>query len=119
MANLEDEIKICRLVEAIAPRFGCHVALTGGTLYKDGDRKDVDILMYRIRQVDEINEEGLFEALKMAGIKKVSGMGWCYKAKFEGIDIDIFFPEANGGEYSAQPTEVNEDPLLAFPGPLS
>lgn len=47
----EEAIQLCRLLEALAPTFGCHVALTGGCLYKDGERKDCDILLYRIRQV--------------------------------------------------------------------
>lgn len=99
-ATLEDSIKLCRLIEAIAPRFGCHVALTGGTLYKDGERKDIDILFYRIRQVEKIDETGPFEALSMVGIVKKSGFGWCYKAEYEGINIDMFFPEETEGDYN-------------------
>jgi len=70
MAQYKEATLICRLIESIAPNYGCHVALTGGTLYKSGDRKDVDILFYRIRQVDKIDYDGLFKGLEEIGIKK-------------------------------------------------
>jgi len=90
---------LCREVEAICPNFGCHVALTGGLLYKDGARKDCDLLFYRIRQIDVIDIDGLFDALDGIGIGRLSGFGWCYKAEFQGKPIDCFFPESADGEY--------------------
>lgn len=92
---------LCRQIEAVCPAFGCHVALTGGLLYKDGPRKDADILFYRIRQVETIDLDGLFDALATIGVVKVSGFGWCHKAMFEGRQIDCFFPEEDSGEYDA------------------
>jgi hypothetical protein len=100
MAWTHDEaVALCRDVEAICPAFGCHVALTGGTLYKDGPRKDADILFYRIRQVERIDEAGLFAALAEIGVERTTGFGWCIKAKFGGKSIDCFFPEEDG-EYT-------------------
>jgi hypothetical protein len=49
-----DAIALCRKIEEHVPDAGMHVALTGGCLYKDGTRKDADILFYRIRQADEL-----------------------------------------------------------------
>jgi len=96
----EQAIDICRHIENICPTYGCHVALTGGTLYKDGERKDLDILFYRIRQVEQIDIDGLFTALSKIGIYKRSGFGWCYKASFMAEkNIDCFFPEEQDGEY--------------------
>src|SRR3546814_15766415 len=46
--TLDDAVALCRKIEKIAPEYGAHVALTGGTLYKDGPRKDVDLLFYQI-----------------------------------------------------------------------
>lgn len=108
--TLEDAAAVCRQVEAICPPFGCHVALTGGTLYKDGPRKDLDLLFYRIRQVAEIDMDGLWGALAAIGIEQQSGFGWCFKAKLNGKPIDCFFPEEQGGDYhsdgeAVQPTE--------------
>lgn len=91
-------VALCREVEAVCPPFGCHVALTGGTLYKEGPRKDLDLLFYRIRQIDEINLEGLWAALADIGLERIRGFGWCHKARYGGKPIDCFFPESVGGE---------------------
>jgi hypothetical protein len=94
-----EAIALSRQIETIAPDYGCHVALTGGLLYKDGARKDADFLFYRIRQVEQIDTDGLFGALASIGIIKTGGFGWCYKAAFNDKPIDCFFPEEAGGEY--------------------
>lgn len=101
----QSAIELCKKIEAVCPPYGFHVALTGGTLYKEGVRKDCDILFYRIRQIklDSVDTEGLFTALKKIGVYRMSGQGWCHKALH--IDhatvkkIDLFFPESLGGEY--------------------
>lgn len=31
-----EALALCRLIEEFAPLYDCHVALTGGTLYKNG-----------------------------------------------------------------------------------
>lgn len=80
--------------EAVAPEFGCHVALTGGCLYRAGKRKDCDLLFYRVRQVEEIDVDGLFAALAKIGLVKVSGFGWCHKATYQGKPVDCLFPES-------------------------
>ena len=95
----EAAVELCRRVESVCPEFGCHVALTGGLLYKYGPRKDCDLLFYRIRQVPEINGEGLWPALEAIGLKKVGGFGWCHKAEFDGKPVDCFMPESCDGEY--------------------
>ena len=95
----QEAIDLCFIIEGICPNYGCHVALTGGCLYKFGERKDLDILFYRIRQVEKIDYEGLFNELRKVGIIKVSGFGWCYKAIYNEKSIDIFFPEEQNGEY--------------------
>lgn len=97
--TLEQAVALCRQIEAVCPQYGCHVALTGGTLYKDGERKDADILFYRIRQVEEIDVSGLMEALRGLGVEPTNDYGWCFKATHEGRAIDFFFPERPGLEY--------------------
>jgi hypothetical protein len=97
-------IDLCRKIEAICPKFGCHVALTGGTLYKDGERKDADILFYRIRQVNDIDIDGLMSALCGIGVAPGTDHVWCYKATYQDRNIDFFFPERDG-QY-----EGEEDP---------
>jgi len=89
-----EAIELCRIVEEVAPDFGCHVALTGGLLYKAGRRKDADLLFYCIRQVDEIDIGGLLTALADLGFDIGPARGWVRKAHFEGKPVDLFFPEA-------------------------
>lgn len=91
-------LRICRAIEAFAPQYGCHVALTGGCLYKDGYRKDLDIMFYRIRQVPEIDIDGLKDALTGFGFTNITGFGWLFKAEYQGENVDMFFPEEIGGE---------------------
>lgn len=102
--NLSEAIELCKKIELACPQFGCHVALTGGVLYKEGARKDLDILFYRIRQVEQINIDGLIQELGAIGLSEFSGFGWCRKAKLDGKKIDLLFPEEQGGEYT--PPEV-------------
>jgi hypothetical protein len=79
---------------SLAPVFGCHVALTGGLLYKDGPRKDLDILFYRIRQVEEIAKDGLLKALAASlGMHVVSDHGWVVKMLVNARSVDAMFPE--------------------------
>lgn len=92
--DLTSAALVCRLVEEVAPEYGAHVALTGGTLYKDGSRKDVDLLFYRVRQAREIRIDELLERLKGVGFFIGERFGWVQKASFEGKPVDLFFPEA-------------------------
>jgi hypothetical protein len=83
-----EAIALCSAIENICPKYGCHVALTGGLLYKDGRRKDADILFYRIRQKPEIDIEGLFYALKEIDDTS-SRKSWCIKGEYKGKKIDF------------------------------
>ncbi len=100
MWEQSEGIALCRAIENIAPPFGAHVALTGGLLYKDGPRKDVDIMLYRIRQVEAIDMKGLeVEMLKLGVTINEDAMpygvaGWVRKGKYQGKRIDFFFPDA-------------------------
>lgn len=95
-----DAIELCVKLEAVAPKFGCHVALTGGCLYY-GSLKDCDVILYRIRQCPEIDFKGLFGAFAEIGVSKDSGFGFCHKATYEGKAIDFLLPEEDEGEYPA------------------
>lgn len=95
----EQAVFFCSLIEELCPPFGCHVALTGGCLYKTdthGPRKDLDILFYRIRQSPKIDVDGLMERLGVIGVvQKRKVNNWLIKAEWHGRNIDIFFPEEN------------------------
>lgn len=96
------------MIELIAPKYGAHVALTGGALYKTGLRKDADILFYRIRQAERIELRGLFEALEEVGIHIGLDYGWVVKAIYERkkgeepFAIDFFLPERDYEVYPAK-----------------
>lgn len=104
----DEAISLCIEIENICPQFGCHVALTGGLLYKDGPRKDCDILFYRIRQRDTIDQNGLWDALASIGVERTRGFGWCHKATWRGKNIDMFFPENDSGEYVPATNVIDE-----------
>jgi hypothetical protein len=99
-----EAIELCRLVEAVCVAQGdCHVALTGGLLYKDGPRKDCDLLFYRVRQADWINVEGLFTALFAIGLQRTrvpDGEHFVVKATWRGRNVDCLFPEVASGDYT-------------------
>lgn len=109
----EQAVALCRKIETFAPRYGCHVALTGGTLYHFGERKDADTLFYRVRQVTAIDVEGLMQALGEMGIIPGQDYGWCYKAAYEGKAIDFFFPEREGVDYPGHKEPASMTPCIA------
>jgi hypothetical protein len=90
-------------VENYAEDYGAHIALTGGCLYKSGPRKDLDLVVYRIRQVVDIDRVGFFERLErcISGFVLVTRKPhFCMKAMLNGKEIDFLFPETeNGGDY--------------------
>lgn len=88
-----EAIELCCKIEVFAPSYGCHVALTGGTLYKTGERKDCDIVFYRIRQSDHIDVEGLMIALRPLGITPNHDHGFCYKVRYQNKAVDFLFPD--------------------------
>lgn len=94
-------VELCRRIEQFAPDFHCHVALTGGALYKDGPRKGCDILFYKIRQAPAIDKDGLFDALDKIGLYVWANYGWCCKAtygtEYMTQDVDLFFPDQPTG----------------------
>jgi len=108
----DEALVLCVLIESICPKYGCHVALTGGLLYKDGLRKDCDILFYRIRQEPFIRWDDLFIALEVVGFKVVDDFGWCKKLTYRGKNIDAFDPEAPS---CAEEFGYSDEPLVEEP----
>jgi hypothetical protein len=109
--NQPDAVELCRAVEAIIPPFGYHIALTGGVLYKDGPRKDVDILFYPICASD-LDWSGMWVHLEKIGLRKLKGEEgyWCVKAEWHGKPVDCFF--AADGDDGTYGIEQDEDELF-------
>jgi hypothetical protein len=114
----EQAIWFCTELEKITPSFGIHVALGGGCLYKipvrdeRAQRKDVDVILYRIREHSEMNIRGLFSFLvgtKLDIMRKPYSQredwwtSFVIKAAFRGRDIDFLVPENGRGRSYDRP----------------
>lgn len=84
------------MIEEVAATCGAHIALTGGVLYKEGERKDLDIVVYRVRQRPAIRWNEFYSKLADIGIKVTAQHGWVTKAFYKGNPIDFFDPEFRG-----------------------
>lgn len=108
--TLETAVALCARIERIAPLASCHVALTGGTLYKKGERKDIDIVFYRIRQASAIEADELIRLLQeecgFMNIRRCSP--WCWKATHDFGPIDFFFPEEERVDYMGTEWDTDE-----------
>ncbi len=95
----EEAIELCKLIEPIAVQCRGHIGLTGGLLYKEGPRKDCDLVVYGIRQEEFLF--GLFCAeLEKIGVKFVQSFGFVTKFTYNSKSIDILYPEDfTDGEY--------------------
>lgn len=124
-----EAIDLCRKVEPLLQPFGCHVALTGGLLYKDGPRKDCDLIIYRQGLdfgkergsfEDEVDRQRLLVALEEAGIRVIVEYIRVVKCQLsertEDLKmLDLIFPEMDG-EYvpDEKGTALLDDPDLAM-----
>jgi hypothetical protein len=114
--TLSHGVWICTLIESVAPRFGFHTGLTGGVLYKDGPRKDIDVVLY-VRGSEEAapDKAGLLIALVAeTPLTIVEDFGYVVKAQCGDMPVDLLFPHCDG-EYVAPPSEsiplVSEEEL--------
>lgn len=105
MPNLIDAVQLVQVLERCAPAHGFHVALTGGCVFKFDQRKDIDLVVYRIRQQPNADIEKLLKAFDALGLSVVSRHGFVTKAKYlNGMAVDILFPEANYGDSDYPPS---------------
>jgi hypothetical protein len=92
-------IQICRKLYTVLAPLKIYPALTGGCLFKDGPRKDVDIVLYRNRQGPLIDWKVLVPTLATIEVIVGAQYGFVTKAMYRGIPLDLFDPEAEQGEY--------------------
>lgn len=94
-----------------------HVGLTGGVLYKEGVRKDIDLLVYNVLQSD-IKEDNAFVMLqhfcqKTERTSFESFYGFVTKITYKGHNIDILYPEFIGvGTYPVDKETSNAQSVL-------
>ena len=87
-------IELCRVLYEKLNGCGFYPALTGGILYKDGVRKDIDIVIYRNRQQQKFELRDLEKHLSDCGLSEFKHFGFVTKAKWNGIVVDLFNPES-------------------------
>lgn len=116
MWDLEIASMFCTLLESVASKHGFHVALTGGCLYKQGARKDCDVILYRIRTDGKRAENDinyLLEEFEELGVAIIDNFGFVVKAQFCDRMVDFLIPEASEhhGNYGDGQDYANDDML--------
>jgi hypothetical protein len=95
MNNIDNGQELCKILyKNLGGNF--FPALTGGVLYKEGERKDIDIVIYRHRQNTASFEMVEIESkLTASGLTDLKYFGFVTKAKWNGENIDLFNPETD------------------------
>ena len=100
MVNQQKGIELCQKIHKKLLGYGYFPALTGGLLYKEGERKDIDIVIYRHRQdVAAFEMRDIEDHLIDIGFYGFNYFGFVTKAKWKGLDVDLFNPEAREDEH--------------------
>lgn len=112
--TLQEGISLCTAIHELpCQKFNCHPALTGGLLYKQGPRKDCDIVIYQRGDVDGKREPidwvGLWAALETIGLSVINDFGYVKKCRYQGKSVDIFDPTQEGGNYQSAEVEAIEE----------
>lgn len=104
LVSLEEAVAIARDLEPVAAANGFHVGLTGGCLYRDGERKDVDLIFYPHDRVSPAPAHEMIAALMGPGgadltLYKRTSEGYSDRdvliCNRRGVRIDVFFMTPN------------------------
>ena len=110
MTGLEKAVQIAKILEKGLPD-RMHIGLTGGTLYKEGERKDIDFVIYSHKCYEQIDTNKLQSKLVSLGLLDVVNYGRVIKGRMsineEIVNLDFIVPESKTGEYTEE-TEANE-----------
>lgn len=97
--NIQKATVVCQKLYAVLSPLGFYPALTGGCLYKDGERKDVDIVIFRHRQLHLSFELcDLEPVLSLVGFTDFQHFGFVTKVMYNGMAIDLFNPETEADD---------------------
>ena len=111
--TLEVAIELCVKIYNLLEPKGFYPALTGGLLYKQGNRKDIDIVLYRNRQKVECFETiDLVDELSSLGLNVVNSFGFVTKAEYKGFVVDIFNPETDNEAFNKWYESQKEELLM-------
>ena len=113
--TIEDAQRICAKLYEPLRDIGVFIGITGGVVYKEGPRKDVDLLLYLHEKVSEEVAQSKYakDGLLCTIVEKISEVssvdmdtvaffGYVTKLTIDGIPVDILFPEYGRNDY---PTE--------------
>jgi hypothetical protein len=109
--TLQDGVALCTAIHELpSQKFNCHPALTGGLLYKQGPRKDCDIVIYQRGDVDgkrePIDWANLWIALESIGLLLAHDFGYVKKCVYHGKHVDVFDPTEDGGNYQNEESAI-------------
>lgn len=120
-ATVDDGILLCQMLYPALKQIGLFPALTGGVLYKGGNRKDIDIVIYRHRQDRssgwETTNEDIAKVLMDCGITITGFFGFTTKASWRGIQVDILNPESCGISGYGESGEQSQSQQVLDTGP--
>ncbi len=92
----EMAVALCAALYKVLEPEGYYPALTGGLLYKEGNRKDIDIVIYRNRQkIQGFEVVDIANLLAKVHLNITDSFGFVTKAEWHGFIVDIFNPETN------------------------
>lgn len=66
--TLDQACSFCFQLEPVISGLGMHIGLTGGCLYKKGQRKDMDIILYRHHGAELSGFDDFLSALSLHGV---------------------------------------------------
>lgn len=93
-AKKEDAERLCKKLFEVLYGEGYYPALTGGLLYREGSRKDIDIVIFRNRQtVTHFEMENIENLLTECGLSEFQYFGFVTKCKLGDLNVDLFNPE--------------------------
>ncbi len=99
LVNQSKGLELCKILYKELNIIGVFPALTGGLLYKEGNRKDIDIVLYRHRQeLDGFETKEIELILSRCGLTDFQYFGFVTKAKWQGVTVDLFNPETKSDD---------------------
>ena len=89
--TFEDIKNIAIMLNQIASQCGYFVGLTGGYLYKYGDRKELDFVVYGKRPLKQNKDLFISILQSLEGFSNIRDYGFVVKVQFNDKDIDLLF----------------------------
>jgi len=107
----EQALGFARYLQDIAQQAGYNVGLTGGCLYKNGERKDMDFIVYP--HDSEYSRADFLLNLDDAGYAITEENEWLVKLSGD-FDLDLFFMYRAGGGSGPNIAAPTIDPMPAM-----